>query len=64
MVLSIWGGVSLQCGITRVILVGCIADVLVAVAVGKSLASYLAGLFSYRSLNSIFVTSILRDFRI
>ena len=64
MVLSIWGGVSSRCGITRVIPVGCVADVPVAVAVGKSLAGYLAGSFSYRSSNSIFATSIPRDFRI
>ena len=38
------------------VLVGCIADILVAV--GKSLAGHLAGSFSYRSLNSIFATSI------
>ena len=49
-------------GLSADVLVGCIADI--PVAVNKSLAGYLAGLFSCRSLNSIFATSIPRDFQI
>ena len=57
---SIWDGVSSRCGINRVVPVGCIVDV--PVVVGKSLAGHLAGSFSCRSSNSIFATSIPRDF--
>ena len=49
--------VELSVGLSADVLVGYIADVLVIM--GKSLAGHLAGLFSYRSSNSIFTTSIL-----
>ncbi len=58
---SIWDGVSSRCGINRVVPVGCIVDV--PVVVGKSLAGHLAGSFSCRSSNSIFATSMPRDFQ-
>ena len=52
---------ELLVGLSADILVGYIADV--PVAVGKSLASHLAGSFSCRSSNSIFTTSIPQNFQ-